>query len=124
MTEDKRFPPSVYGQGKDTDLTTSLANERTFLAWTRTGLTLLAGAIAVHTPIFDLPTAVTLAFSLWLLVAAALCIALAWHRWRRVEISIRTGQVMPGFGGPTALAAGITLLILGVAVGVVVVAFR
>lgn len=124
MIEDKRFPPSVFGRGQDIDITTSLANERTFLAWTRTGLTLLAGAVAVHTPIFDLPTAVTLVFSIWLLVAASLCIALAWQRWRRVEISIRTGQVMPGFGGPAALAAGTVLLIAAVAVGVVVVAVR
>lgn len=122
--EDKRFPTSVFRSGKDTDIATSLANERTFLAWTRTGLALVAGAIAVHTPVFDLPTPISVAFSLWLLGAAGLCIALAWHRWKRVELSIRTGHRMPGFGGPAALAAGVVVLIACVAVGVVVVAVR
>ncbi|MEU2778677.1 DUF202 domain-containing protein [Streptomyces sp. NPDC007162] len=36
-----------YGEGEEPDYRFSLANERTFLAWIRTGLALLAGAVAV-----------------------------------------------------------------------------
>jgi len=43
-----RFPRWVYGAGDEPDARFSLANERTFLAWIRTSLALLAGSIAVE----------------------------------------------------------------------------
>lgn len=39
--------PEWADEGEDPDYRFSLANERTFLAWTRTVLALLAGAVAV-----------------------------------------------------------------------------
>ena len=42
-----RWPRSVYGTGSEPDPRFSLANERTFLAWVRTSLALLAVAAAV-----------------------------------------------------------------------------
>ncbi|EFL27732.1 putative integral membrane protein [Streptomyces himastatinicus ATCC 53653] len=36
-----------HEEGEEPDYRFSLANERTFLAWIRTGLVLLAGAVAV-----------------------------------------------------------------------------
>ncbi|WP_041583188.1 YidH family protein [Xylanimonas cellulosilytica] len=44
--ERDRFPASVYGQGSEPDARFSLANERTFLAWIRTSLALMAGGVA------------------------------------------------------------------------------
>ena len=45
MTDpEHRWPSSVYAHGHDPDPRFSLANERTFLAWIRTALALVAGA--------------------------------------------------------------------------------
>lgn len=120
----ERFPDEVFGSGVDPNAQLSMANERTFLAWIRTSLALLAGAVAIHTPAVELEEWVKTAASLVLLGAAALAILQSWSRWRRVERAIRTGQPMPGFGGPAILAAILGSLVAAVAVGVIVVAVR
>jgi putative membrane protein len=121
---DSRFPKQVFGEGQEPDPRFSLANERTFLAWTRTALALVAGAVAVHTPAVDLDGWVKTVASLALLVAAAVAIGASVRRWRATELAMRTGRPLPGFGGPTLLAGMVSLLIVGVAVGVLVVAVR
>lgn len=121
---DSRFPPKVFGEGDEPDARFSLANERTFLAWTRTALALLAGAVAVHTPAVELDEWVKTLASLILLAAAGLALGQSWARWRKVEQAIRTGRPLPGFGGPALLAAVLGVLVVGVAVGVLVVAVR
>ena len=40
--------PEWHEQGEEPDYRFSLANERTFLAWVRTALAILAGAILLH----------------------------------------------------------------------------
>lgn len=124
MSEDKRYPRDVFGAGPDPDARFTLANERTFLAWTRTALALVAGAVAVRSPFFDLPAWIRTVASLWLLTLAGFCIAQAWRRWRAVEKAIRSGAPMPGFGAPAWLAVSLGILVISVAVGVVVAAIR
>lgn len=124
MSDDKRFPRDVFGSGPDPDTRFTLANERTFLAWTRTSLALVAGAVAVHTPFFELDVWVSNVASLWLLLLAALCVGQAWWRWRSVEKAIRTGSPMPGFGAPALLVGAVGVLIVSVAVGIVVATVR
>lgn len=121
---DSRFPRRVFGEGEEPDARFTLANERTFLAWVRTALALLAGAVAVHAPAVDLDEWVKNAASLLLLGVAGLSIGQSWRRWHRVELAIRTGQPLPGFAGPAMVAALLGLLIVSVAAGVVVVALR
>ena len=48
-----RHRPPLREVGTDPDYRFSLANERTFLAWVRTALALLAGGIAVVTVLPD-----------------------------------------------------------------------
>lgn len=119
-----RFPKQVFDEGDEPNAQLSMANERTFLAWIRTSLALLAGAIAVHTPAVDLDVWVKNIASMWLLLAAGVAIGESWRRWRATERALRTGRPLPGFGGPALLAAVLGLLISGVAVGVIVVAVR
>jgi putative membrane protein len=114
----------VFDEGDEPDPRLSQANERTFLAWVRTALALLAGAVAVHTPAVDLEAWVKTIASLCLLAAAGLALAQSWTRWRTTERAIRYGEPLPGFGGPAMLAALLSVLIVGVAVGVIVVAVR
>ncbi len=121
---DPRFPQKVFGEGEEPDARFTLANERTFLAWLRTALALLASAVAVHTPVVDLEEWVKVTASLILLGAAGLAIGQSWRRWHKVELAIRTGQPLPGFAGPAMLASILGILIVGVAVGVIVVALR
>ena len=121
---DKRFPGGVYEEGQDPDPRFSLANERTFLAWSRTAMALLAGAVAVHTPAVDLDNWVKVTSSLVLLVAAGVAVAESWRRGRATERALRTGQPLPGFGAAAVLVALLALLIVGVAAGVIVVALR
>jgi len=46
---DTRRPRSVYSVGDEPEVQASLANERTALSWIRTGLTLIAGGVALAT---------------------------------------------------------------------------
>lgn len=44
---DRRWPRSVYGVGAEPDPRFTFANERTFLAWARTALALIAAGVAL-----------------------------------------------------------------------------
>ena len=69
--DDRRFPRRVYGTGTEPDPRFTLANERTFLAWIRTSLALIAGGVALEA--FELPISPVLS-----LESAVILIALAW----------------------------------------------
>ena len=81
MSVDRRFPRSVYGQGEEPDPRFSLANERTFLAWLRTGLALIAAGVAIDVLDVSLGDAETRAAAVVLLALGMICPVLAWVRW-------------------------------------------
>jgi putative membrane protein len=104
-------------QGTDPDARFSLANERTFLAWIRTSLALLAGALAVAQ--FVDPFLVTGARTALTVLLALLGLSLplwAYRRWSTVERALRLGQ-----GLPYTRAVLVVALVLGAA-GVLVLA--
>ena len=98
--------------GPRLDYRFSLANERTFLAWIRTALALLAGGIAAAKALdFEHET------WRWVIaappiVAGALLAADAPARWRRYEQAMRAGRPLP-IGRGTAAALGLGLAIYG-----------
>lgn len=85
-----------WQQGKTPDYRFSLANERTFLAWIRTALAFLAGAIAIDQFTVNLATPVIRqSLALLLVLSAALLGGLAYFRWARSENAMRQEQDMP-----------------------------
>jgi putative membrane protein len=91
-----RFPRSVYDVGAEPDPRFSLANERTFLAWIRTTLALLAGAAAVDALDLPMPQAAQHTIAIALALAGLLSAAQAWRGWAATERAMRTDAPLPG----------------------------
>lgn len=91
----------------DVDPRFILANERTFLSWTRTALALIATGVAVEAlepplnPHLRLAGAAT--FTLLGLVAAAQ----AWWGWRRSDRALRQGLPLPAPANGVLIVAGV-----------------
>lgn len=85
-----------HEQGEEPDYRFSLANERTFLAWVRTALAILAGAILLHefAPHIQ-PQAFISGASVALALLAALLGAGAYQRWKANEIAMRHSRPLP-----------------------------
>ncbi|CAM3572144.1 YidH family protein [Micrococcus flavus] len=82
--------------GREPDPRFTLANERTFLAWIRTSLALLAGGVAVEAFTGEMfPPTVRLTLSALLLVVGALLALGAGVRWLRVERAMRNARPLP-----------------------------
>ena len=105
-----RKPSYVYDVGTEPDPRFSLANERTFLAWVRTALAMLAGAVALHS--LQLPQTSWLRgiVVVTLLVIGALCTLLAYLRWARVERAMRLREPLPHFSLGWLLTASIVMI--------------
>ena len=108
---DARFPRSVYGAGAEPDPRFSLANERTFLAWIRTALALIAGGVALEALGLDLQPGLRLAGSVVLIVAGLGVPILAWLEWGRTERALRATSPLPG--SATSLALAVTIAVVG-----------
>lgn len=95
-----------------------LANERTYLAWMRTSLALVAAGLAVA---HLLPETVAVA-ALWIGIGAmasgGLLAVLGHRRWRRVLRALDAGQPVP----PTGLPLLLTVVLAAAAAGAVALA--
>jgi putative membrane protein len=113
---DHRVPHYVYDAGVEPDPRFSLANERTFLAWARTALAILAGAVALHS--LALPSTGWLrAFIVIVLIVLALaCTVMAYLRWARVERAMRLREPLPGFTAGLVLTCAMVVvaILLGI----------
>lgn len=97
--------------GKTPDYRFTLANERTFLAWIRTALALMAGAVGIEQFSPQLSSAeLRIGISTLLLVAASTMGFMAWQRWRRNEYAMRLESNLPYTRALFILAALIVVL--------------
>ncbi|CAN5187948.1 hypothetical protein BH11ACT4_BH11ACT4_23260 [soil metagenome] len=114
--EDRRFPRGLYRVGSEPDPRFSLANERTFLAWIRTSLALMAGGVALEAFAAPVQPGFRLAAALILVLAGIGAPAQAWLGWLRTERAMRESRPLPSprLAGPLAavvFVAGLLVVI-------------
>ncbi|MEU6644735.1 DUF202 domain-containing protein [Saccharomonospora sp. NPDC046836] len=111
--------PRWYEEGEEPDYRFTLANERTFLAWLRTALALLAGAVALAqlVPAFSV-AGVRTGLAVLLAVTGTVLAAFSYRRWAQVQRAMRHGRPLPMTWLP--FVVGVVAALAGVAVVVVV----
>jgi len=88
--------PSWRVAGREPDYRFSLANERTFLAWIRTALSLLAGGVLLEQFATRLePRFVVVALAIALAILSSILSAVAYLRWKANEIAMRHDRPLP-----------------------------
>ena len=110
------WPAWVYRAGTSPDPRFSLANERTFLAWVRTSLALLAGGVALDTITLDGPGRLQSALSVALVSLGLIGAAVAWVRWALTERAMRLDRPLPGTGALAWLSLALMLVAAGLVV--------
>lgn len=113
------FPrkPPLQSVGTDPDYRFTFANERTFLAWLRTGLALLAGAVALASLVHDFgPRSLRIAITAFLLILALVVTVGAYGRWDRAERALRESRSLPSDPLPRLVAAGAGITVVAAAI--------
>lgn len=99
----------------------TLANERTFLAWVRTSLALLAGGIALSVSAGPFSSEATRTAVATTAVALSLVLAVSsFVRWRQVQHAMRIGEPLPHPWAVPLVATGIVAVAGVVAVVIAV----
>lgn len=115
---DSRWPGWVFRDSPEPDYRFSLANERTFLAWIRTSLAMLAGSVAVTGLDLDISSLLQHSLVAALVIMSVFCAASGWIRWARVEHAMRRGLQVPSAG------FGIILVVILVVAALAVAAYE
>ncbi len=113
--------PKWWELGERPDYRFSLANERTFLAWIRTGLAFIAGAVGIDQFASHLGSArLRLGFALLLLMVGGTLGGMAYIRWARAERAMRHKADLPLSLLLPFLAVFAALLSVGLAAVIIV----
>jgi putative membrane protein len=107
------FPrkPPMRTVGTDPDYRFTLANERTFLAWLRTGLALLAGAIALASLVHNFgPRPLRIGITILLLALSLIVTVGAYVRWDRAERALRENRSLPTDPLPMLIVIGVAII--------------
>ena len=107
----------ISGSGDNPDYRFTLANERTFLAWFRTSLALIAGGVAIVqlVPEFAFPGA-RHALGVLLTIGGGVLSIAALRRWQLVQEAMRREEDLP----PTRIPAVLGIALAAVTVFVVI----
>lgn len=90
------FSRAVFPDGEEPDPRFTLANERTFLAWTRTSLAFLAGGIAFEAfPLDAIDPTLRTGIAVFIIAVGMLIAAGAAGRWMNVERAMRHKRPLP-----------------------------
>jgi inner membrane protein YidH len=117
---DQRGIRRLASVGTKPDPRFTYANERTFLAWIRTSLALVAGGLAAAQFLSLDPRALRLAVALPLIVLGAVTAAMSFPRWMRSERALRLGEPLPysTFLPTLAYGVAVTAIICGIVAAV------
>lgn len=107
----QRWPRFVYDAGEEPDYRFSFANERTYLAWIRTALALLAAGAALDVVDVSIDEPLKSVLAVVLAVLGLACAVAAWVRWALAERAMRARGPLPSFGSSAFLT--LTLLAVG-----------
>lgn len=115
MSESQRQEHNAKSAGHEPDYRFTLANERTFLAWIRTALALLAGSVAIVqlVPEFGVPEGRKLIAAVLAVISVAVVAGSA-LRWRAAQAAMRRDAPLPSTFMPWMLALGV--IVVGAAV--------
>lgn len=105
-------------EGQEPDPRFSFANERTFLAWIRTSLALIALGLGIDSFATDIPSWSRRSLAGLVTVLGGILAALSFGRWFRAELAMRRSSPLPlnllapllAYG--LALMAGLVLVIV------------
>lgn len=109
----QRWPRWIYEAGDEPDYRFSFANERTYLAWIRTALALLAAGVALDVVDLSIGEGLQHLAAIVLVVLGLVCAVAAWLRWALAERAMRSRRPLPSFGFSAVVTVG--LLVIGLA---------
>ena len=119
MREQQSPGSGRFDEAGDATRRTRLANERTYLAWWRTGLTTFAVSIGAGKLVPALATGATwpyIAIGIGFAIVGVFCVGYAFWRYREVEEAVSRGEFAPPDERLVALLSGV-----GAALGVLLV---
>ena len=109
--------PQWQTEGQEPDYRFSLANERTFLAWIRTALAVLAAAVVARQFAPQSALGGTLHVLVILLaLLAGLMAGAAYLRWKSHEVAMRHGRPLAAAASIATVAVGAVCLAVGAVV--------
>jgi len=108
------FPDDPRSVGEEPDYRFTLANERTFLAWIRTALALVAGGLAAVSLLPDVTGSELL--GIVLLAMSFVTAATAYGRWALNERAMRLGEPLPPTRLPMLMAIGTAVIAIVAAI--------
>ncbi|MDT4937113.1 MAG: putative rane protein [Pseudonocardiales bacterium] len=115
-----RSRPRWQDEGDEPDYRFSLANERTFLAWIRTSLALIAGAVAVvFVPQFRV-THARWVLGIGLSLVGMAAATFSYVRWASNERAMRQHRPLASGYGMLALSVGAVVVALAVLIYAVI----
>ena len=108
---DDRSDDDSEGSSADPDVRFTYANERTFLAWNRTALALVATGVAAAEllPKFAAPYGRRI-LGLPLIALGAYVSIASYRQWRANQRAMRAGEELPTSHMPVILAVGIAIV--------------
>jgi len=113
--ESKRWPLSVYGTGTEPDPRFTLANERTFLAWIRSAIAVIAIGVAINELGIGKNEMLRAVVVIALIVCGVILAIFSFVRWMNIERAMRQSKPLPSLISGLGLALVFTLIALLIA---------